>query len=76
MNKLLTTSLAFCCAQSMVYAAPIADAVRDEVDSQSTDPAGFRLMMMCIGLLFLLVVSLFAGTMFYFLKAKRDKKGS
>jgi hypothetical protein len=69
------TTLSFYLTQTMIYAKPIGDAVRDEVDSQSLDPAGFRLMLMCIGMLVLLVVSLFAGTMFYFLKGKKDKKG-
>jgi hypothetical protein len=75
MKALFWTAVTFVWVQSIVYAKPMADAVRDEVDSQSMDPAGFRLMLMCIGLLALLVVSLFAGTMFYFLKGKKGKKG-
>ena len=71
MKKLFSTVMAFAWAQSLVYAKPIADAVRDEVDSQSLDAGGFRLMIICISLLFLLVVGLFAGTMYYFWKGKK-----
>jgi hypothetical protein len=57
--------------QVLAYAKPIADAAKDEVDSQVADPNGFRLMMMCIGLLFVLALSLIGGTMFYFFKSKK-----
>ncbi|MGD9682315.1 MAG: hypothetical protein AB7W16_14100 [Candidatus Obscuribacterales bacterium] len=41
--------------------------------SQEADPGGFTLMIFCIGLLVTMVLCLFAGTMFYFLKGKKKK---
>lgn len=41
--------------------------------SQEADPGGFTLMIFCIGLLVTMVLCLFAGTMFYFLKSKKKK---
>ncbi len=48
-----------------------ADAVNRMSDVQTTDPGGFTLMVICIGMLVTLVLCLFAGTMFYFLKSKK-----
>jgi len=44
--------------------------------SQEADPGGFTLMIFCIGLLVTMVLCLFAGTMFYFLKGGKSKTRS
>lgn len=44
--------------------------------AQNADPAGFQLMIFCIGLLVFMVMGLFLGTMFYFMKGKKKQSGS
>ena len=44
--------------------------------AQSSDPAGFQLMIFCIGLLVFMVLGLFTGTMFYFMQGKKNKSYS
>ena len=39
--------------------------------AQAADPAGFGLMVFCIGLLIFMVLALFIGTMFYFMKGQK-----
>lgn len=41
--------------------------------AQSSDPAGFQLMIFCIGLLVFMVFGLFAGTIFYFVQDKKEE---
>jgi hypothetical protein len=47
------------------------DALTPIMDSTENDPAGAQLMFMCIGLLVTLVLTIFGGTMYYMLRAKK-----
>lgn len=49
----------------------VAQAVKSMSDVQTSDPGGFTLMCICVGMLITLVLCLFAGTMFYFGKSKK-----
>ncbi len=42
--------------------------------AQESDPAGFTLMIVCIGILVTMVLGLFGGTIFYMSRDKRMKQ--
>jgi hypothetical protein len=46
-------------------------AVADMQSVSDTDPNGFKWMIVCIGLLFLVATSLIVGTVFYGMKKKK-----
>jgi hypothetical protein len=47
------------------------DSLAPIMDSTENDPAGAQLMFVCIGLLVFLVMTIFAGTMYYMINAKK-----
>jgi hypothetical protein len=53
------------------YAKPVGEAVSVVTDSETMDPNGVKLMVMCISLLVFLAFSLIGVTIFYFTKAKK-----
>ncbi len=53
------------------YAKPVGEAMSVITDSETTDPNGFKLMVMCIGLLVFLAFTLIGVTIFYFTKGKK-----
>ncbi len=55
------------------YAKPVGEAVSVITDSETMDPNGFKLMVMCIGLLVFLAFSLIGATIFYFAKGKNKQ---
>jgi hypothetical protein len=54
-----------------VWAKPLSDAISTVTDTESTDPNGFKLMIVCIGLLVFLAFTLIGVTIFYFAKQKK-----
>lgn len=43
-------------------------------EAQESDPAGFTLMIVCIGILVTMVLGLFGGTIFYMSRDKKNKQ--
>jgi hypothetical protein len=62
--SVLTTAAAF--------AKPVSEAVSVISDSETTDPNGFKWMIICIALLVFVAFTLIGVTIFYFAKAKKD----
>ena len=63
-----------CSASSKAYAQNIDHSLGPIKQAQAADPAGFTLMIVCIGLLVFMVLGLFGGTMFYMCKDKSKNK--
>ncbi len=59
-----------CGITSVAYAGELSDAFVPIKDSTSTDPAGFQLMMISIGILVTMVLSIFTVTIVYMTKSK------
>ena len=55
-------------------AKPVGEAVSVVTDSDSMDPNGVKLMVMCISLLVFLAFTLIGVTIFYFTKAKKKEE--
>jgi len=56
------------------YAKPVGEAVSVVTDSESMDPNGVKLMVMCIALLVFLAFTLIGVTIFYFAKSKEKEQ--
>jgi len=56
------------------WATPISDAIGPVTDTETTDPNGFKLMIVCIGLLIFVAFTLIGVTIFYFAKQKKKSK--
>jgi hypothetical protein len=54
------------------WAKDAAQAVQDLQAVSDTDPNGFKWMIVCIGLLFLVATSLIVATVMYGMKKKKD----
>lgn len=70
MNKIiLSFSIWLCCHAA--WAKNAAQAVEDMQGVSDTDPNGFKWMIVCIGLLFLIATSLIVATVVYGMKKKK-----
>jgi cytochrome c biogenesis protein CcdA len=58
------------------YAKPVGEAVSVVTDSETMDPNGVKLMVMCISLLVFLAFTLIGVTIFYFTQAKKKDQSS
>jgi cytochrome c biogenesis protein CcdA len=56
------------------YAKNVGEAVSVVTDSESMDPNGVKLMLMCIALLVFLAFTLIGVTIFYFAKSKKKEQ--
>lgn len=75
-SKIQYTSIAVGIAVSIglpAFAQNIDHSLGPIRQAQSSDPAGFTLMVFCIGLLVFMVLGLFIGTMFYFMKGQKKQ---
>ena len=54
-------------------AKPVNEAVSVITDSETTDPNGFKWMIICIALLVFVAFTLIGVTIFYFAKSKKDQ---
>lgn len=64
-----------CGAMSGACAGELGDAFAPIKDSTSNDPAGFQLMVISIGILVVMVGSIFTVTMIYMIKGKKPRRG-
>ena len=80
-SSLMSFVLAFCTsivcgAMTGVYAGEFGDAFVPIQDSTSKDPAGFQLMIVSIGILVVMVMSIFIVTTIYLMKGKKQPKST
>lgn len=68
---LVVSSILALVSSPEAVAQGVNDALTPIMDSTENDPAGAQLMFMCIGLLVTLVMTIFAGTMYYMLRSKK-----
>jgi hypothetical protein len=60
--------------QVPAHAKSVGDAVSVVTDSDTMDPNGVKLMVICIGLLIFLAFTLIGVTIFYFAKSKKKSE--
>ncbi len=70
LNKLIFTTCVWLCCHSAL-AKNANEAVSDMQAVSDTDPNGFKWMIVCIGLLFLIATSLIVATVIYGMKKKK-----
>lgn len=76
LSRIIPGFLALCCLFSIgpAWAKPIEDVFSEMLAIRESDPAGFTVMIVSIGLIFTLAFALMFATMAYYVRAYLKKK--
>jgi hypothetical protein len=61
------------CAGSKVYGKSVVDAISEMGGVSTADPNGVKWMLICIGLLFVVAITLISVTVAYYLKSQKKQ---
>lgn len=72
-KSLLTVPSLTALMADQALSKPVNEPVSVITDSETTDPSGFKWMIVCIALLVFVAFTLIGVTIFYFTKGKKDR---